>query len=472
MTPSLRWLLSTLAIALPACSDTAMVVQLSSDRPAKGPGALDGFCLELDADGEDRFAQLYRTSADPLPQSLTVFPGPHARGLARAMGLTQSQPQVEIEVPFSVSSGKVERASLGLDRCPHFLGSGSFAAATAPAAGPGALAALIAGPSGPSAIVFDGAGANRFAASAAGLAASPAFVSPPAPPANRSALASADFDGDCLADLIVTGDGGALLYRNDAAGNFSVDNAAIPSGPRALAAAIGDVDGDGLVDLVLCGGPSLRVLGGDGHARFTDRSSAIVEPGSDQVSDATACVLADFDGDGHLDLAVGQGSAAPLANRLYINDPAGTGHFTYAPGALPALPEQTTALAAADFDGDGRIDLVAAHLGAPVRLYLNRGDATLEDRSFGNLPDAVAADVPSLLAADLDGDCAPDLIVPRAGAAPLFWRNDGSAGFVAGPPLPAKAANFALARDVDGDGLPDLLLAGGSQGLALLLQMR
>jgi hypothetical protein len=472
MTPSLRWLLSTLAIALPACSDTAVVVQLSSDRPAKGPGSLDGFCLGLDADGEDRFAQLYRTSAAPLPQSLTVFPGSHARGLARAIGLFDGQPQVEVEVPFSFSSGKVDRASLGLDRCPHVLGSGSFTAANAPAAGPSALAALVVGPSGNSAIVFDGAGANRFAATAAGLATNPAFVIPAAAPAKSSAVVSADLDGDCLADLIVTGDGGALLYRNDAAGNFTVADGAIPSGPRALAAATGDLDGDGLVDLVLCGGPSLRVLTGDGHARFTELASAIVEPGNDRVSDATACVLADFDGDGHLDLAVGQGSAAPLPNRLYTNDPAGTGHLTYTPGALPALPEQTTALAAADFDLDGNMDLAAAHLGAPVRLYLNRGAATLEDRSFGNLPDAVAADVPSLLAADLDGDCAPDLVVPRAGAAPLFWRNDGSAGFVAGPPLPAKAANFVLARDVDGDGLPDLLLAGGLQGLALLLQSK
>ncbi len=450
------------AVSVAGCSDTAVVLTLTTDRP------LDGFCLAVDADGAERFSQRYSAAASPLPQTLTVFPGAHPHATARAYALVDAQEVSFAAAALSFPSGKVNRATLALDRCPLAAGTAAFAPpAPGPVAGPGARALLVDGPAGAQALVLDGANASRLVATASGL--QPA-AAPPAPPPGAAPPIAADLDGDCLAELVIPGDGGATLWRADAQGGYRNDLAALPAGPPALAAAAGDLDGDGAADLVLCGGPSLRVLHNDGRGRFTDVAAAVSEPAGDKVSDATACVLADFDGDGHLDLAVGQGAAMPAPDRIYLNDAKGTGHLTFAPGALPPLAERTAALAAADVDLDGRVDLLAAHLGAPVRLYLNRGGADLEDRSFGNLPDAVAADVPSLLAADLDGDCAPDLVVPRAGGAPRLWRNDGSGRFTDGGPLPAKESALAAARDVDGDGRLDLLLSGGPQGLGLLVQ--
>jgi hypothetical protein len=124
-----------------------------------------------------------------------------------------------------------------------------------------------------------------------------------------------------------------------------------------------------------------------------------------------------------------------------------------------------------DLDDDGDLDLLLSQLAGPVRAYVNRGDAFLEDRSFTLLPDQVAGDVPSLTAADLDGDCLPDVIVPRAGAAPLLWRSAGGGKLTAGPAFDqATVAAGAFADDVDADGDLDVLLWGGMTGVQLEIQ--
>jgi len=106
-----------------------------------------------------------------------------------------------------------------------------------------------------------------------------------------------------------------------------------------------------------------------------------------------------------------------------------------------------------------------------VRMYVNRGDAFLDDRSFINLPDQVSADVPNLLLVDLDGDCLPELVVPRAGAAPLLWRSAGGGRLSDGGMFDQSVlATGAGADDVDGDGDVDVLLWGGMTGLQLEVQ--
>jgi hypothetical protein len=155
---------------------------------------------------------------------------------------------------------------------------------------------------------------------------------------------------------------------------------------------------------------------------------------------------------------------------VYLNDSRGSGHFILSSGSFPPRPERATAIALADFDGNGTLDAMVAHLAAPVRLYLNRGDAFLEDRTFTLLPTQAAADVRTLLVADLDGDCLSDALIASATAPPVLWRSQGAGKLAAGAPLDSTdVALGAAADDVDGDGTPDLLLYGAS-GLTLELQ--
>ncbi len=168
---------------------------------------------------------------------------------------------------------------------------------------------------------------------------------------------------------------------------------------------------------------------------------------------------------------LGQGSATAAVARVYLNDMAGSGHFTYTPAALPPKAARATALAVGDIDNDGDLDVVMGQAAGPVRVYINRGDAYLDDRSFTLLPDQVSGAVPNLLLADLDGDCLPDLVVPRAGGAPLLWRSVGGGMLSSAGMLDqAVEAAGASADDVAGDGDPDVLLWGSMTGLQLEVQ--
>ena len=95
------------------------------------------------------------------------------------------------------------------------------------------------------------------------------------------------------------------------------------------AIALGDMDGDGDLDIVLGSGlatnESEGLLVNDGTGRFTDESAARLP--QYYLFPTASIALGDVDGDGDLDIAVGNDDVAlGRFNRLYRND--GTGHFT------------------------------------------------------------------------------------------------------------------------------------------------
>ena len=82
----------------------------------------------------------------------------------------------------------------------------------------------------------------------------------------------------------------------------------------------------------------------------------------------------DYDGDGDLDLAVGN---AYQPNRLYRND----GGALYASAVWSsAEADNTSSVAWGDYDGDGDLDLAVGNLGQPNRLYRNEGGTLTAQR--------------------------------------------------------------------------------------------
>ena len=110
------------------------------------------------------------------------------------------------------------------------------------------------------------------------------------------------------------------------------------------------------------------------------------------VSEDTDALFFDADGDGDQDLYVCSGgnefspNSTALINRLYIND--GKGNFTKSPQVLPSyIFESTSCVRAADYDGDGDMDLFVGvrltpfRYGYPCKGYIlnNNGKGIFTD---------------------------------------------------------------------------------------------
>jgi hypothetical protein len=159
-------------------------------------------------------------------------------------------------------------------------------------------------------------------------------------------IAAADFNRDGKLDLVVGNASGVSALLGDGAGGFAAP-VAIRTDIRVLSVAVGDFNRDGKPDLAAAGfniTAAVSVLLGDGDGGFGPPTIY-----SSEASWAVPIKSADFNGDGHADLAVNDTSGLML-----ILQGDGAGGFR---GAA-AYAEGNRVLSAGDLDGDGRTDLI------------------------------------------------------------------------------------------------------------------
>lgn len=258
-----------------------------------------------------------------------------------------------------------------------------------------------------------------------------------------------------------------LAFREAPPHAFSTD----PAAPVA-AAALGDFDGDGDPDLVTCAAAvPCRLLRNDGRGNFIDSPESKSGPRfPDGMPDTRALAAADFDGDGALDLFLGVGAEGPGV--VYRND--GAASFSDAL-TLNTDADPVTVAIAGDVDGDGKPDLLIANDTAdsiPLRVHLNR--STRSKIAFELAEDGMIPErdwiVSAMTLADVDGDGAPDLLLSTPGAADGIGARlllGGKTGFhEALNRLPSAVMGdvraFAVG-DVNGDGAPDIIAVGSGR---------
>ncbi|MDQ8186498.1 VCBS repeat-containing protein [Pelagicoccus sp. SDUM812002] len=245
------------------------------------------------------------------------------------------------------------------------------------------------------------------------------------------------------------------------------------------ALAASDVDGDGYIDIFVSG-PA-----GQAGVLYLGTSSGVYKKSSSQAwaneaeADDVAAIFFDANGDQVPDLYVAASGVKPergdalLVDRLYLND--GNGSFTLAGSALPAEGEATGAVAAADFDGDGDMDLFVGGRFVPgkwpetPRSFLFRNDG-------GTFTDVTEAWAPGLkdvgmvtdaAFSDIDADGKVDLLLAIEWGPITCFANDGKSFQDRSSALglaPYKGWWSAVAvEDLNGDGRLDIV--AGNVGL-------
>jgi hypothetical protein len=221
----------------------------------------------------------------------------------------------------------------------------------------------------------------------------------------------------------------------------------------------GDFDHDGAPDVAALSFDTgrIEIFGFDVHGRIIRREYVAVGPGPQSM------VAADVDRDGWLDIAVTfaisetQDAVGVLVNRHGRLSMRGTG---------TPIGRAPFGLVAADFDGDGAIDLAAANaLSSSVSVLLNDGAG-----AFPSADTYPAGTGPwDLVAVDLDRDGIQDLVTTNAESLDIsVLQGVGGGTFAperrfAATLLPAFPPNETLvAGDLTGDGIPDVMLSNGS----------
>jgi VCBS repeat protein/PKD domain-containing protein/IPT/TIG domain-containing protein/putative Ig domain-containing protein len=289
-------------------------------------------------------------------------------------------------------------------------------------------------------------------------------------------IAVGDFNADGANDIAVVNGAGytpgsnppffsIALGKGDGRFLPAVDYQSPPNYPYRLIS--GDFNGDGRSDL------AMTTLNGSGIGKdgvniyLSNPDGSVAGPTLFETGfGAEPLAAADFNGDRKLDLAVGNTGSAEISILL------GAGNGTFAPAApfTYTLPSglKPESLAAGDFNGDGKIDLAAANVlpanepGSVVWILIGNGSGAFAapiTYSLGAAPETVVT-------ADFNGDGKFDLAVskPSANTIALFLgRGDGTFNAAVDYPAGGQLPTGIAAADINGDGKSDVIapISGG-----------
>ena len=272
----------------------------------------------------------------------------------------------------------------------------------------------------------------------------------------RGTFRVADVDGDKKPDLIADGGRFAVFLRGRGDGSFEAEQplgriftGQVSGKPGVIAVA--DFTRDGVPDIASLAPNGVLLSRGNGDGTFDGRRYLPVD---------VVLELADFNGDGRLDVLGSDGSSTYVSRRLI------DGTYARVAAADPKDPipaiNRPELVAAADIDGDRKLDLIFANPDSTITRWLGNGDGT-----FRRQPQVIAlgTDPRSITLIDVNADGFLDVVIGNGNGTSFAFTyalGDPDGGY--GNPhslLPkADSGDPGFVTDVNGDGYPDLATAG------------
>ncbi|HTF21795.1 MAG TPA: VCBS repeat-containing protein [Chryseolinea sp.] len=299
---------------------------------------------------------------------------------------------------------------------------------------------------------------------------------------------TADFNKDGIADIIFVAEDDQTheYYLGKEGGTFIDVSDRLPAKSEANGLDVGDVNGDGLPDIIIGNSGSkaqdflwINNPGKPGY--FIDYTTE----GLPAIEDQTQAVkLADLNGDGTLDMVVGN-EVPP--DRLFFND--GKGKFTEHPENLELLvPLHTRDVLVFDANRDGHADILFVNLtnnggqwdkDPTARLLINDSKGNFNDETAKRIPAQALSDYSGTII-DFNHDGYADIILSAVKTPPFeaaqvqALQNDGKGVFtnVTSKVIPGITVcrGWGIAvGDVNGDAVPDLMIGGWGSQVRLLL---
>ena len=260
-----------------------------------------------------------------------------------------------------------------------------------------------------------------------------------------------------------------LLGNGD--GTFTIPTSFVYSGGYANALAVGDFTGNGNLDLAVANAlasPDIDISLGFGDGAF-NQAPTPADPAS-----AFMPVVGDFNGDGKLDLAVTAGFYAnPPQDKVAILLGNGDGTFTAGQTPTFATGSSPVGIVTADFNGDGKLDLaIANYYGNSVTILLGNGDGTFTPATGS--PITVGINPIAVTSADFNSDGKVDLVVANQTdntLTILLGNGDGTFTPAASSPFDLGTVPFSIAvADFNSSGRLGIAVTSGNAVFVLVQQ--